>query len=62
MQDHRMPDGSLYTGQISSLTSLKHGKGTQTWSDGAEYTGDWRHGKAEGKGIFHHANGDVFEG
>lgn len=57
-----MPDGSVYSGQISSLTSLKHGTGTQVWKDGAKYVGEWRQGKAEGKGVFFHANGDIFEG
>lgn len=28
VSDHQMPDGSVYTGQISSLSSLKNGKGT----------------------------------
>ena len=41
---------------------IKHGKGTQTWPDGAKYTGEWRNGKAEGFGTFTHANSDVYAG
>lgn len=41
---------------------IKHGKGTQHWSDGAKYQGDWRNGMAEGSGNFLHANGDVYTG
>ena len=41
---------------------IKHGKGEQTWVDGAKYNGDWRNGMAEGQGTFYHANGDVYTG
>ncbi len=57
-----LPDGSNYTGQVSSETQLKHGHGTQTWTDGARYTGNWKQGQACGYGIFYHVNGDTFEG
>ena len=58
----QMPDGSTYSGTIDQTTKLKQGYGTQEWPDNAKYTGEWRDGKASGKGIFYHANGDVFEG
>lgn len=60
--DMLMPDGSSYTGQISTVTHMKHGQGSQTWQDGARYVGEWRNGQAQGQGVFNHANGDVFEG
>lgn len=41
---------------------MKHGFGSQTWADGAQYVGNWRLGQAFGLGQFYHINGDVFEG
>ena len=32
------------------------------WNDGSTYTGEWKNGKANGKGIFVHADKSVFEG
>ena len=32
------------------------------WPDGAKYIGEWKLGKAEGKGTFLHKEGDKFEG
>ena len=57
-----MPDGSTYEGTVDKQTQLKHGFGTQIWPDAAKYVGEWRDGKAEGKGTFYHSNGDLFEG
>lgn len=62
VSDLQMPDGSRYTGQLSTASQMKHGYGVQTWLDGAKYEGEWRYGKADGKGTFYHANGDVFDG
>ena len=57
-----LPDGAIYSGQISKTTGMKHGSGSQTWPDGARYAGSWKQGSACGKGTFYHSNGDVFEG
>ena len=56
------PDGSTYEGTVDPTSQLKHGYGTQVWPDNAKYVGEWRDGKAEGKGTFFHSNGDLFEG
>ena len=39
---------------------MKHGYGTQWWSDGSYYTGEWKQNKASGAGTLHHADGDVY--
>lgn len=44
------------------MKGMKHGKGTQWWSDGSNYNGDWKFNKASGIGILHHADGDIYEG
>jgi len=38
----------MFDALSNSKVYIKHGKGTQTWPDGAKYDGDWRNGKAEG--------------
>ena len=48
--------------ETQTKVHIKHGKGTQNWHDGAKYDGDWRNGMAEGKGVFYHANGDIYTG
>jgi hypothetical protein len=35
----------------------KNGNGTFTWSDGKEYTGEWKDGKQHGNGSYKAANG-----
>ena len=68
--DLEIGEGAIYTGQVKSVNDnetgkevfIKHGKGVQTWPDGAKYEGDWRYGFAEGQGNFHHKNGDVYTG
>ena len=35
--DMEMPDESTYTGQLSKLSKLKQGHGTQVWRDGSRY-------------------------
>lgn len=42
--------------------NLREGYGIQIWPDGARYEGSWKDDKAEGKGKFLHADGDIFEG
>jgi hypothetical protein len=44
------------------MQGMKHGKGTQWWTDGSNYHGDWKFNKASGIGILHHADGDIYEG
>ena len=71
MADYLLPDGSKYSGYMKKIPSAtspngfeyqKHGRGEQEWLDGAKYSGDWRLGKAYGKGTFYHANGDIYDG
>ena len=38
------------------------GYGVQIWTDGAVYEGNWVENKAEGKGTFWHAEGDIYIG
>lgn len=40
----------------------KHGKGTQTYSDGGAYIGLFRDGKMHGKGKFKWNSGDEYDG
>lgn len=41
---------------------MREGPGTQIWPDGAKYEGEWHNNKANGRGKFWHADGDVYEG
>lgn len=41
---------------------VREGYGVQVWTDGAKYEGYWKDNMAEGRGIFWHAEGDVYEG
>ena len=50
----------MYKGYLKDGT--RHGPGIQVWPDGAKYEGEWRFNKANGKGKFWHADGDVYEG
>ena len=42
------------------LNNHRSGQGTQVWPDGAKYEGDWEDNKANGKGTFYHADGDIY--
>ncbi|CAD8049390.1 unnamed protein product [Paramecium sonneborni] len=44
------------------LNDLQHGKGTETWSDGARYEGDYYYGKKNGKGKLNFADGSCYQG
>lgn len=58
-------DGSIYSGNMRRASNgelLKHGKGVQIWKDGAKYEGEWINNKAQGRGVFVHPNGDLYEG
>lgn len=68
MDEAALPDGSVYTGEAKrdmkdgSEIMVQHGTGTQTWTDGKKYEGDFRDGKLEGRGTLTHANGDYYIG
>lgn len=49
-----------YIGQLKD--NDLHGKGTLTWPDGNEYSGDWLKGKRHGKGKFTWKNGTEYNG
>jgi hypothetical protein len=53
--------GACYKGQVMG-GALRHGTGTMTWADGAQYQGEWHYNSAAGKGKFTHADRDVYEG
>ena len=55
-----LKNGATYVGQW--LGKMKHGYGTQVWSDGAKYEGNWKFNRANGHGKFWHISGDIFEG
>ena len=40
----------------------KHGTGQQTWSDAAQYTGQYKGGKLSGDGVFRWPTGEEYEG
>jgi len=56
-----LDNGAIYTGQWNEQ-SQRHGKGTQVWTDGSKYEGNWRNDKANGRGRLIHADGDVYVG
>jgi len=60
------PNGSMYKGQMlidkNNGTEERCGYGIQKWVDGAVYEGNWLQNKAEGKGTFWHAEGDIYIG
>ena len=43
-----LPNGDIYSGALSG--NAPHGTGKYLWSDGCMYEGEWRKGKACGKG------------
>ncbi len=68
-------DGTVYRGQIKSVhespgrsismilrNTIRHGYGMQVWPDGAKYEGYWRDNVAEGRGMFYHVDGDIYDG
>ena len=62
VQQLKLQDGSVYSGQVVAGSQIRHGFGTQEFADGAKYVGEWANNKVEGKGTFYHSNGDTFEG
>ncbi len=41
---------------------MKHGKGTDFFANGDKYSGQYRHGKPQGTGVYTWPNGSYFEG
>jgi hypothetical protein len=41
---------------------MKNNLGTQFWTDGSKYIGEWCNSQAHGKGILFHADGDIYDG
>tara|TARA_B100000586_G_scaffold154524_1_gene112404 strand:- start:123 stop:389 length:267 start_codon:yes stop_codon:yes gene_type:complete len=40
----------------------QNGQGTQTWSDGSKYVGEWKDGKYHGQGTFTSSDGGMHVG
>ena len=57
-----LENNSKYSGEWSKKGNIRHGNGTQVWSDGSMYSGYWQNDKANGWGRLIHADGDVYEG
>ena len=57
----RMENGAIYAGCWNNQNQ-RHGRGTQIWTDGSIYEGNWENDKANGKGRLIHGNGDYYEG
>ncbi|MEM1137585.1 MAG: hypothetical protein AAGI07_17220 [Bacteroidota bacterium] len=49
-QDTSSVDEGRYDGKYRK--GLRHGRGTCVWADGSKYTGMWKYGTMNGKGIF----------
>ena len=66
VDNYMFPNGSMYKGQMlidkTTGTEERCGYGIQKWVDGAVYEGNWLENKAEGKGTFWHAEGDIYVG
>ena len=55
-------EGGVYEGEVSLGTMQRHGQGSQSWADHAEYNGTWCFGTLTGKGVLTLANGQFYEG
>ena len=51
-----------YTGTVKVATGFPHGKGTQTFPDGARFDGTFFDGLREGKGLYVFSDGNVYAG
>jgi len=56
-----VPRGGVYTGQARQ-DGQPHGSGTQRWSDGTIYNGNWSVGAAHGCGKLSKSDGSGYEG
>ena len=55
----KFTSGEKYVGEWDDL---RNGQGTNTWSNGFEYTGDWKEGKRSGQGTLKMPNGEKYVG
>lgn len=53
--------GNVYGGQ-KNPKGEEEGYGVKSFNNGTLYAGEWKAGKASGKGWFFHADGDVYKG
>lgn len=60
-EQHSPTSGAVYHG-YATRNGIKFGWGKQVWPDGGMYEGEWSDNRANGKGQFWHADGDVYEG
>lgn len=61
--NQQMKDGSIYTGQVDKdHTDLQHGYGYSSWSNGEEYTGEWKIGVIHGTGEYKWHDGSNYIG
>lgn len=51
-------DAGLYTGSVTTDTSLPHGYGEMKYENERQYAGDWKAGRWHGKGRWSNPNGD----
>lgn len=51
-----------YEGEWIVGTTIREGKGRQTFKDGSMYEGWLKNDKAEGRGRLIHSDGDIYEG
>ena len=58
--ENALPNGDLYMG--SAMENVLHGLGKYLFIDGCMYEGEWRRGKAYGKGKFSWPSRATYEG
>jgi hypothetical protein len=60
-----------YSGNAQATNKLKtgcisgnciNGRGTFTWADGDQYSGEWKDDKKHGQGTYNYANGEQYSG
>ena len=56
-----LDNGAVYQGQWTKL-GKREGRGTQIWTDGSKYVGNWKDDMANGRGRLIHGDGDSYEG
>jgi hypothetical protein len=56
-----MSRDSHYEGKLNPAGE-RHGDGLLEYSNGDKYNGAWQNDLKCGKGVFHSANGEVYEG
>ena len=58
----KLTNGAIYIGMWDNNLQKRAGIGMQVWPDGSLYQGQWRDGKANGKGRLIHSDGDIYQG